>query len=796
MKKLNLFVFFFFSCISFNTVIAQNFTQTIRGVIVDKESQFPLIGANIAIRSTTPLKGTDTDLDGIFRIENVPVGRHNIEVTYIGYEPLIMTSILLEAGKELVLNLEMIESAELLEEVVITASSQLDKTKPLNEFATVSARTFSVEETGRYATSNFDPSRMAQNYAGVSIGAGSDLYNEIVIRGNSPSGVLWRLEGVEIPNPNHFSTMGNSGGAISMLSSSTLTNSDFYTGAFPSEFGNALSGVFDLSMRTGNNENREYSFMLGALGIELAAEGPFSSKSRASYLVNYRYSTLAALEAINLNPTGDILPKYQDLSFKINVPTKKMGVFSLFGLGGNNLAEAEPKADSTLWSLKFDSWGFQRKQNVGTIGLSNRYLINDKSYLKTVFVASYEDNIEEEFWLNPEDGYKEVFEGRDGATNKTFRLSSTYSNKLNAKNTIRIGAIISNNNFNFRFDKRDDDTGELVNHFDNSGTTSFVQSFAQWKHRFNKKLTLNTGLHYSQMFLNNKFSVEPRASLQWKINNNNTISFASGLHSKMEQIGIYLFDGVLPNGRKIYPKTHLGLTKSYHNVIGYDLVFNPFLRLKTEVYYQYLFDIPVENDTESIRSIVNALDIWDAIGIDDAVAKGTGRNIGIDITLEKFFNQQYYFLITGSLYDSKFSPLNGEVYNTRFNGNYQLNTLGGKEFSLGKGGKNKLGINGKFTLSGGNRYTPIDEEASILAGEQVTIKERAFELRSGVYYRFDLGASYKINTKKMTHTIMFDLQNVTNRRNIGGQYYDSGSNQVEYFYRAGFFPTFNYRITW
>ena len=250
---------------------AQELTQTIRGNVLDKENQKSLIGAEVVVLTTEPIMGNTTDLDGYFRIEKMPVGRHILQVNYLGYEPITIPNLLVTSGKEIVLNLELLESAVQLEVAVVVAKH--DKTGTLNEMATVSARSFSVEETARYAGSFYDPARMATNYAGVAVGASDDLTNEIVVRGNSPRGVMWRLEGVEIPNPNHFSAMGNSGGGISMLSSSTLANSDFYTGAFPVEFGNALSGVFDLNLRKGNNEKREYAFMLG---VEVAEEGPFA----------------------------------------------------------------------------------------------------------------------------------------------------------------------------------------------------------------------------------------------------------------------------------------------------------------------------------------------------------------------------------------------------------------------------------------------------------------------------------------------------------------------------------------
>ena len=781
----------------FNLSYAQNITQTIRGKVVDKDAQFLLIGANISITSIDPIIGTSTDENGEFKIENIPVGRQDIEVSYLGYEIAKINNVLLKSGKELVLNIELVESIEQLNEIVVKASDQTDKTKPLNEFAAVSARTFSVEETSRYAFSAFDPARMAQNYAGVSTAAtGNDLFNEIVVRGNSPSGVLWRLEGIQIPNPNHFGAVGNSGGAISMLSSTTLSNSDFYTGAFPGEFGNALSGVFDLNMRNGNNEKHEFAFMLGALGIELATEGSFKKGSKSSYLFNYRYSTLAALSAVGLNPAGDILPAYQDLSFKVNLVTDKAGVFSIFGLGGNNVAEDKPEADSILWMSRFDQTGGKEPQNMGTIGLSHRILLSNKSYWRTVVVGSYEQVIDDEYYLDAADNYRQIRDYKDDIRNSTFRLSSTYHRKINARNTIRIGAIVSHSRFAFSADDRVSNSAALIRTFDNSGNTELIQAFTQTKSRLTQSLTLFSGLHYSLMTLNNKMALEPRAALQWKVNAKHQLSLAVGMHSKMEHPAVYLFESSQEAQEEIKAKKNLGLSKAFHAVLGYDWIFMPELRLKTEFYFQYLYDIPIGANPESTFSILNASSVWSVIGLSEAVPEGTGRNVGLDVTLEKFFSNQYYFLFTGSLYDSKFTPQNGKTYNTRFNGNYQMNILAGKEISIGKkkGKQNIFGINGKFSLSGGTRFTPIDLAVSQQMNEEILFQDRLFEDRSSAYYRFDIGMSYRVNKKRLTHTIMFDIQNVSNRLNIAESFYNDETKQIENELHTGLFPNFNYRI--
>ncbi|MBI5917134.1 MAG: carboxypeptidase-like regulatory domain-containing protein [Bacteroidetes bacterium] len=775
---------------------AQEPVQTIRGTVLDKETQAPLTGAEIAVLTTDPLTGDISDADGNFKIEKIAVGRHTLQVTYLGYEPLTLPNLLLTSGKELVLNLELVESAVQLE--VATVIAKHDKAEALNEMATVSARSFSVEETSRYAGSFYDPARMATNYAGVAVGSSDDLSNEIVVRGNSPSGILWRLEGVEIPNPNHFGSIGGSGGGISMLSSSTLSNSDFYTGAFPSEFGNALAGVFDLNMRNGNNEQREYAIMFGALGLEGAVEGPFRKGGNGSYLVNFRYATLGLLAAAGINIAGDVTPKYSDISFKMNMPTARAGTFALFGLAGQNNVQFYPKKDSTTWEGEFGEWGFKETASTATVGLSHRILLSNDSYLRTVAVVSRETDSGSDYWLDPESNYARHDDARYDVSSYTYRISTTYNRKLDARNTLRAGSVLSYSKFNFTYDDDDnfeEDKGdELIRLFDNHGDGSFLQAFGQWKHRFDDRWTLNTGLHYSMFLLNNKFAIEPRAALEWKLSRNQSLSAAVGLHSKREHLAAYVFEGTLIDGAERTANPDLELTKSMHAVLGYDHRLNEHLRLKAEFYYQYLYDVPVETLPGSTKSFLNDTDIWDIIFTEKSGNDGTGRNLGVDLTLEKFFTNNYYFLVTGSVYQSRYTPVNGIEYPTRYDGRYTLHTLAGKEFKLGRNKKNILGFNGKALLAGGSRYTPIDLAASIEEGEQVEYEDRPFESKAGDYWRIDVGVSYKINKQRLTHTVLLDIQNVTGRLNVYSQYYDNETKQLETYTQTGFFPVFNYRV--
>src|SRR5690606_4177254 len=220
---------------------------------------------------------------------------------------------------------------------------------PLNDMAAVSARSFSVEETRRYAGAVDDPARLASAFAGVST-AGGVQENALVIRGNAPKGVLWRLEGVEIPNPNHFAGLTVAGGGgLTLFSGQLLADSDFFTGAFPAEYGNALSGVFDVRFRAGNPAVREHPAQVGLLGGQFASDGPFVRDRPSTYLFNYRYSTLGLL--MPLLPTeGGIT--YQDLAFKLAFPTR-LGRFEAWGLGGLDGQRLVENPDSTTWAYDF-----------------------------------------------------------------------------------------------------------------------------------------------------------------------------------------------------------------------------------------------------------------------------------------------------------------------------------------------------------------------------------------------------------------------------------------------------------
>ena len=301
----------------FQVASAQINHQTVRGTVLDADSRQPIFSASIAIVGSEPAVTATTAFDGRFSIADVPTGRIALRIRAMGYEEQTLPNLLLVSSKELVLNVVLQSAVKEIDEVTVTATKPKGELR--NDMATVSARRISVEETSRIAGGINDPARMVSTFPGVAGDPAGD--NTIVVRGNSPKGVLWRLEGMEIPNPNHFAQEGSTGGPINVLNSDMIDDSEFYTGAFAPEYGNVTSAVFDMRLRNGNDKKREHTLKVGVLGTDLTTEGPLPGTQGGSYLANYRYSSLALLDRAGVVDFGGV-PDYTDASFKVNMPTK------------------------------------------------------------------------------------------------------------------------------------------------------------------------------------------------------------------------------------------------------------------------------------------------------------------------------------------------------------------------------------------------------------------------------------------------------------------------------------------
>ncbi|HRJ31232.1 MAG TPA: TonB-dependent receptor [Cyclobacteriaceae bacterium] len=776
LKKI-VFTIFIFTVTSLN---AQHLTQTLRGRIIDQVTQTPLPGATVMILNTDPLIGATTDLDGEFKILKLPIGTYTIRVSFIGYKDFVLPNVVVNSGKEVVLNIPIEEDIVQMEEIVITA---VEKDRTINEMVLVSGRTFSVEETRKFAAAINDPARMAASFSGVV--STDDGNNNISIRGNNPNGLLWRMEGIDIPNPNHFVSPGASGGGISILSSQLLTNSDFMTGAFAAEYGNALSGVFDLSLRKGNNEKRELTFQAGFLGVDFAAEGPMAKNYKGSYLINYRYSTLSILSKVGV-PLGDYITNFQDLSVNIHLPTGKKSAITIFGFGGLSDQKNEAKKDSLVWEYDYERYSSNYFSNTGALGIKHAYMMNKNNFLQTTVLASGNELGDITYKLDDNYNNQRWYDGN--FTNSKITLSSVLNTKLSARYSMRSGIYLNQLNYSLRQQSFHTDVNQFLTDLNSKGNTQSIQAFSQVNIKASEQLTINSGVHYLKLLLNNSFSVEPRVSASYALDEVQRINVGYGLHSQVQPLGTY-FGVHEENGEIIKANKNLDLSKSHHFVLGYDRSLNPLLRMKVETYYQHLFNIPIKEGANETYSILNQEWSYETAPL---VNDGYGKNYGIEFTLEQFTHNNLYFLLSTSVYNSLYKTNENKWRNTRFNGNANITFTGGKEFMLKK--DRVLSVNLRSIYSGGLRTTPINLEESIARGETVHYDDRAFEAQNPAYFRTDLRVSLKRNKPKSTHTLALDIQNVTNRKNIYGKYFEPLSGEVTTAYQTPLIPVLSYKI--
>lgn len=788
------------SCILFAFIGLGFAQQTIKGKVVDSESKFPLPGVNVLIISdTTKVYGAATDPNGQFKISGVPVGRQQIKLSFIGYNPQVLT-IEVNQGKEVVLNIELEESAEVMDEVKIVAP---DNKEVNNEMAVVSAQQFSVEETNRYAGSRGDPARMASNFAGVQ--GANDSRNDIVIRGNSPLGVIYRVEGITIPNPNHFSIAGSSGGPVSILNNKSLANSDFFTGAFPSEYGNSTAGVFDLKLRAGNNEKFEFSGQFGFLGTELLAEGPLSKKHRSSFLAMYRYSTVSLFSALGINIGTSAVPKYQDFAVKFNFPLNNGGNLALWGLGGNSkidilISNQKDTSEVDLYGENTKDQYFATQMYVG--GLTYTHPINENTYLKSSFTASLDqqnsmhDTISR--IITPEGTFELTDKNRYMAYEfRVMRFSNATSvnRKIGKKDVVKLGYVADYALFNLHDSVTTNSALQTYRfRFNTDGSYVMLQPYLSWKHKFSEKLVLTAGLSSLYMSVGNAFSpIEPRLGLKWDVSKKGSLSFGLGRHSQAQPLYTYYY---LNPGNSAPHNTNVGLTYSNHIVLGYSHKFNRKLGAKVETYYQALSNIPVETHPSAF-ALTNAGGGFSRLFPDTLQNTGTGYNYGIEFTLQRYFSKNWHAMFTGAVYNSRYTPSDGIERNTTYNGNFALNLLAGKEFAIKE--RKTFGIGVKVTSAGGQRYGDVDTAASNLQGEVIYLDKNYNEYQFRNYFRADLKLTYKANAKKVTHEIGVDLVNILNTKNILSLTYapvpgNPTANPVRENYQLGFLPIFYYRI--
>jgi hypothetical protein len=570
-----------------------------------------------------------------------------------------------------------------------------------------------------------------------------------------------------------------------------LDNSDFMTGAFSADYGNALSGVFDIKFRKGNYKKRHYAFQFGVLGAQVMLEGPFSKKYDGSYLVNYRYSTLQLFNLLGL-PIVDNgqVPVFQDLSFNFNFPMKKAGILSFWGIGGNNTAGEIAVKDSNAWDERRARFQDNRISWVAATGINYTYgFKNNKTYIKNVVSFSYENN---KYGLDSLDNNYTLQKAyNENYIYYALRTHTFINHKFNAQHTIKSGVYYSHLFYDVFSEGLRFDINKVATFFDDEGNGGMIQAYFNWKYRVNSKVDMVTGLHSLVFLFNKAYNIEPRWAIKYKFHPRHSLSLGTGIHSRIEPISTYLSRVQVDSVNYIQPNKDLSLTKAYHVVGGYDWSFAENFRLKTEIYFQYLYNVPIATDSGSILSSLNLSGGY----TDHAfINKGLGRNYGFEITVEKFLSKNYFFLFTASVFNSEYTMGDDVWRSTRYNGNYMFNWLGGYEIKFGKKKVHSISINTRLIWRGGNRYIPIDLVASQAQGRQVELPGEAYTQKLPDYFRWDASVLVKFNFNKWAFGISLDVQNVINRKNVNSYYFDPYLNTIRTSYMFGIMPVFNFKF--
>jgi hypothetical protein len=754
---------------------AQVLTQQVKGTITDQVSGNPLAAASVMLTAGTSSFGGQADVQGKYSV-SLPVGRYKLTISFTGYQS-VEQEVLVISGRETIVNVSLMQAARDLQEVEVTSSALTAELPGL--------RSLTIEKTMRVPANFFDPVRVATAYPGVV--AANDQGNSIIVRGNSPNGLLWRLNGLDIVNPNHLANAGTlsdkpaaNGGGVNILSAQMLDKTDFYMGAFPANYGNALSGIIDMKLRPGNKNRMEYTGQASLIGMDMAAEGPLGKKQNTSFLANYRYSTVGLLSKLGVK-FGDEDITFQDLSFHLNTNLRNGGELSFFGLGGNSINDFKHK-DARDWKEDKDKYDIRYTSGTYATGLN---YIKPSRYGKFFAGVAYSSS-QQKRNANPSPDITvtelHTTEDHYALTNELLSTNLRYEIPLREKGVLEIGVMT--NYISNRLDNTQT-YGCLTCAFHTNavkGTVSgmLVQPFTNLRLNLSSITTLNAGVRYLNFTYNNTNSIEPRVNINVKATSTSSFDLAYSLVSQLQLAQVYL-----ANGNK-----DLGFTRSHHADFSYNQALANDLKLRTGLFYQHLFNVPILSSPLSNFSVVNLLEGFSPAGLRN---RGTGDNYGVDATLEKLFYARQYMMLGGSYYNSQYVGGDGVKRDTRFNGNYTFSAVYGKEWS--KAEKNRvIALSTRLLYLGGQRHSAVNTQASQTSGETIYQSDNPYNQKLKDYARLDVRLSFRKNKVKYTRTFSIDIQNLTGQQNEAYQYYDLTQQKVVMKYQLGVIPVIAYRI--
>jgi hypothetical protein len=760
----NMRLIIFFVAISISS-LGQKLTQSFSGTVKDAWSQKPVSLANISLYADGNLVlGSVTDSTGHFLINEIELGRYRLVVSYTGYQSF-ESELLIISGKTQRMDIQLQESKTMLEEVVISPSS----------ISTPNATTIPIEKALRVPANFFDPVRMLTSYPGVV--TANDQSNAIVVKGYSPNAIGWRLQGLDILNPNHLANAGTfsdkpvaNGGGVNVLSAQLLDRTNFYSGSLPVQYGNALSGIMDMTLRSGNTDKVQYTAQASLIGLDVAAEGPIDKKKKSSFVANYRYSTVGLLSQMGIDFGGEQI-NFQDFSFNLNVPGNGGGNLSLFGFGGLSANKFSAKEESE-WEVEKDRYTIDFTGNVYGVGIVNQF---KPGWASVSVGASFSGQNQERKSQGTPVPYPNVYRESFNSNNNLASVYIKAVHKLSSSGSIESGVRLNYTSHSLDIES----VNQLyINPFapNISGKVEGLlwQPYINWAQNIGE-FSLHAGVRYVNFTYNNSSVVEPRLNLSrnWK---NNSFTLSYGLTSQIQQTQNYLR----------IDNNNLSFTKSNQFSAEWRKYYKNHLSIVSSIYYHQLFDVPVYA-VNQFYSVINQFDDYPNEKMNNT---GKGRNYGIELNVEKRYYGNMYFMISGSYYKSEYEVFDNYL-STRFDGNFTSSLLAGKEWISGN---KSFGINGRVIYTGGLRLPQIDTYTSSVVGTTVFNYSQGFPVHLPNYFRSDLRINWRKNKPNYTRIIYIDIQNLTGYKNEANIYYDTFLQALKVRYQVGIIPVLGYRV--
>lgn len=740
MKRLLLFILILFG-ISFQMMAQQ--THQIKGTIIDKASRKPLEFINVMVLNLN--KGAVTDAEGKFVINQVPPGIYRLQASAVGYSS-VTTPEYIVSTKNVLVSIEMEENSTELDAVTVTASPFRR-----NIESPVSLRVIGLQEIEKSPGANRDISRIVQSYPGVAFSP-VGYRNDLIVRGGAPSENRFYLDEVEIPNINHFSTQGASGGPVGIINADLIREVNFFTGAFPADRGNALSSVLDFKLRDGNMEQHSLKATLGASEVSLASNGAIGKKT--SYVASVRQSYLQLLFSLFGLP---FLPTYTDTQFKLKTRFNAYNELTIIGLGGidrmrlNKDASSDnaqyilsylPKIEQETFTLGavYKHYGQVHTQ---TVVVSHNYLNNRN--------VKYQDNIEKEENLR--------LRLRSNEQDTRLRFENLM---LMGKWKINVGANLDfsqYSNKNFKYVYNNAATIENYNsHFNDLRWGIFgTINYASDDERFTASLGLRADANNYSSYMNDLTDqLSPRLSLSYQLNRNLFVSGSAGLYY---QLPPYTAMGFKDNDGNFVNK-HLRYMSVSQGSIGLTWQKGNTFQASIEGFYKDYTKVPL-SIADGIPLAAKGND-YGIVGNERLVSTAEGRSYGAEVLLKWLIAKKLNLASSFTLFKSEYrNNSQSEYIRSAWDNQYIFNLRG--TYNLSRNWSFGL----KLSSIGGAPYTPYDEDKSSLvsawnaSGKPYLDYNKYNEKRLSAFTQMDIRVDKTFYIKRYMLGFYIDIQNIT-----------------------------------